>query len=151
MRYKSFRYHAASWSKPRRIVAQVEHHAGELFPRVGFIVTNMSLPSRSRARFYNKRGTAEQWIKEGKQAKNWTRLSCRRFRPNEVRLQLAVPAYNRGNMWRRPGLPRRIKLWSLMFRTRPDGQGSGVKLKRLNHAARSVASRKSRRAWAGER
>jgi hypothetical protein len=39
--------------------------AGELFPRVGFIVTNMALPSRSVVRFYNKRGTAEQWIKEG--------------------------------------------------------------------------------------
>jgi hypothetical protein len=93
-----------------------------LFPRVGFIVTNMSLPSRSVVRFYNKRGTAEQWIaeqwiKEGKQATNWTRLSCHRFRANQVRLQLAVLAYNLGNLWRRLrlrlGLPRRIKSWSL--------------------------------------
>ena len=45
-------------------------------------------------RFYNKRGTAEQWIKEGKQATHWTRLSCHRFRANEVRLQLSVLAYN---------------------------------------------------------
>ena len=66
VRYKSFRYQAESWKKPRRIVAKVEHHQGELFARVGFIVTNMSLPSRSVVRFYNKRGTAEQWIKEGK-------------------------------------------------------------------------------------
>ena len=66
VRYKSFRYQAESWSRPRRVVAKVEHHQGELFPRVGFIVTNMSLPSRSLVRFYNKRGTAEQWIKEGK-------------------------------------------------------------------------------------
>ncbi len=68
VRYKSFRYQAKSWTTPRRIVAKVEHHRGELFPRVGFIVTNMVLPSRSVVRFYNKRGTAEQWIKEGKQA-----------------------------------------------------------------------------------
>ena len=68
VRYKSFRYQAESWATPRRIVAKVEHHQGELFPRVGFIVTNMALPSRSLVRFYNKRGTAEQWIKEGKQA-----------------------------------------------------------------------------------
>ena len=88
VRYKSFRYQAESWSKARRIVAKVEHHQGELFPRVGFIVTSMSLPSRSVVRFYNKRGTAEQWIKEGKQATHWTRLSCHRFRANEVRLQL---------------------------------------------------------------
>ena len=97
VRYKSFRYQAESWSKPRRIVAKVEHHLGELFPRVGFIVTNMTLPSRSVVRFYNKRGTAEQWIKEGKQATHWTRLSCHRFRANEVRLQLSVLAYNLGN------------------------------------------------------
>ena len=55
-------------------------------------------------RFYNKRGTAEQWIKEGKQATHWTRLSCHRFRANEVRLQLSVLAYNLGNLWRRLGL-----------------------------------------------
>ena len=113
VRYKSFRYQAESWSKPRRIVAKVEHHLGELFPRVGFIVTNMTLPSRSVVRFYNKRGTAEQWIKEGKQATHWTRLSCHRFRANEVRLQLSVLAYNLGNLWRRLGLPHRIKSWSL--------------------------------------
>ena len=113
VRYKSFRYQAESWSRARRVVAKVEHHQGELFPRVGFIVTSPSLPSRSLVRFYNKRGTAEQWIKEGKQATNWTRLSCHRFRANEVRLQLSVLAYNLGNLWRRLGLPNRIKSWSL--------------------------------------
>ena len=113
VRYKSFRYQAKSWTTPRRIVAKVEHHRGELFPRVGFIVTNMTLPSRSVVRFYNKRGTAEQWIKEGKQATHWTRLSCHRFRANEVRLQLSVLAYNLGNLWRRLILPPGIKRWSL--------------------------------------
>ena len=57
--YKSFLYQAASWKKARRVVAKVEHHQGELFPRVGFIVTNLTLPSRAVVRFYNKRGTAE--------------------------------------------------------------------------------------------
>ena len=61
----------------------------------------------------NKRATAEQWIKEGKQAVKMTRLSCHRFRSNEVRLQLSVLAYNLGNLWRRLGLPHRIKSWSL--------------------------------------
>jgi len=109
VRYKSFRYQAESWSRARRVVAKVEHHQGELFPRVGFIVMSTSWPSRSVVRFYNKRGTAEQWIKEGKQATNWTRLSCHRFRAHEVRLQLAVLAYNLGNLWRCLGLPHRIK------------------------------------------
>ncbi len=76
--YKGFLYQAASWGKVRRVVAKVEHHQKDLFPRVGFIVTNLTLPSRAVVRFYNKRGTAEQWIKEGKQAVKMTRLSCHR-------------------------------------------------------------------------
>ena len=73
VRYRSFHYQADSWTASRRVVAKVEHHVGELFPRVGFIVTNLPLPNRAVVRFYNKRGTAEQWIKEGKQAAHWTR------------------------------------------------------------------------------
>ena len=96
VRYKSFLYQAASWKTARRVVAKVEHHPGELFPRVGFIVTNLTLPSRAVVRFYNKRGTAEQWIKEGKQAVKMTRLSCHRFRSNEVRLWLTIIAYKFG-------------------------------------------------------
>src|SRR5450756_811636 len=111
--YKGFLYQAASWKTARRVVAKVEFHFGELFPRVGFIVTNLETPSRSVVRFYNKRGTAEQWIKEGKQAVKMTRLSCHRFRSNEVRLWLSVIAYNLGNLWRRLVLPQRIGNWSL--------------------------------------
>ena len=111
--YKGFLYQAAGWKTARRVVAKVEHDAGELFPRVGFIVTNLTLPSRAVVRFYNKRGTTEQWIKEGKQAVKMTRLSCHRFRSNEVRLWLTIIAYNLGNLWRRLVLPQRIGNWSL--------------------------------------
>jgi Transposase DDE domain group 1 len=111
--YKSFRYQAASWKTARRIVAKIESHLGELFPRVGFIVTNLETDSRAVVRFYNKRGTAEQWIKAGKQAVKMTRPSCHRFRSNEVRLWLSVIAYNLGNLWRRLVLPKRIEKWSL--------------------------------------
>jgi DDE family transposase len=113
VRYKSFSYQAASWTKARRVVAKVEFHFGELFPRVGFIVTNFQTSSRAVVRFYNKRGTAEQWIKEGKQAVAMTRLSCHRFRANEVRLWLSVIAYNLGNLWRRLALPAAVANWSL--------------------------------------
>jgi hypothetical protein len=113
VRYKSFLYQAERWNKARRVVAKVEFHAGELFPRVGFIVTNLGTDSRAVVRFYNKRGTAEQWIKEGKQAAKMTRLSCHRFRSNEVRLWLSLIAYNLGNLWRRLVLPRKIEKWSL--------------------------------------
>ena len=64
--YASFTYQAQSWSKPRRIVAKVEWHPGELYPRVGFIVTNLARPAERVVAFYNQRGTAEQWIKEEK-------------------------------------------------------------------------------------
>jgi len=111
--YKSFLYQAESWKKARRVVAKVEFRAGELFPRVGFIVTNLETDSRAVVRFYNKRGTAEQWIKEGKQAVKMTRLSCHRFRSNEVRLWLSAIAYNLGNLWRRLVLPQRVERWSL--------------------------------------
>ncbi len=80
---------------------------------MGFIVTNLETDSRAVVRFYNKRGTAEQWIKEGKQAVKMTRLSCHRFRSNEVRLWLSLIAYNLGNLWRRLVLPKRINNWSL--------------------------------------
>ena len=111
--YKGFLYQAASWKTARRVVAKVEFHFGELFPRVGFIVTNLETDSRAVVRFYNKRGTAEQWIKEGKQVVKMTRLSCHRFRSNEVRLWLSLIAYNLGNLWRRLALPKRIDGWSL--------------------------------------
>jgi len=111
--FKSFLYQAATWTRARRVVAKVEFHFGELFPRVGFIVTNLGTSSRAVVRFYNKRGTAEQWIKEGKQAVKMTRLSCHRFRSNEVRLWLSLIAYNLGNLWRRLALPQAISTWSL--------------------------------------
>jgi hypothetical protein len=95
------------------VVAKVEHHQGELSPPVGFIVTNLRLPSQAVVRVYEKRGTAEQWIKEGKQAVKMTRLSCHRFRLNEVQLWLSLIIYNLENLWRRLALPRRIENWSL--------------------------------------
>lgn len=111
--YASFRYKAGSWTQPRRVVAKVEWHLGELFPRVGFIITNMTCSSKSVVKFYNKRGTAEQWIKEGKGAIKWTRLSCRSFKANAVRLQLHALAYNLGNFLRTLATPEPIKEWSL--------------------------------------
>ena len=113
VRYHDFVYQAQSWDIPRRVVAKVEWRQGELFPRVGFVVTNLNLPPEGVTHFYNGRGTAEQWIKEGKYALNWTRLSCHRFVANQVRLWLFVLAYNLGNFMRRLTLPESVKHWSL--------------------------------------
>jgi len=111
--HASFSYQAGSWGKKRRIVAKVEWHPGELYPRVGFIVTNLSRKAERVVAFYNQRGTAEQWIKEGKNAIKWTRLSCRKFRNNKVRLQLHALAYNLANFMRTLALPKEVEHWSL--------------------------------------
>ncbi len=111
--YTSFHYRAKSWSRPRRVVAKVEFHPGELFPRVGFIVTNRNLPNEKVLAFYDQRGTAEQYIKEGKHAIKWTRLSCMRFTANAVRLHLHAVAYNLANFLRTLETPEQIETWSL--------------------------------------
>ena len=127
--YHDFFYRAATWSKPRRVIAKVEWHMGELFPRVGFIVTNMSALAKNVVRFYNKRGNCERWIKEGKSALTWTRLSCTRFASNQVRLGLFVLAYNIGNFLRRFALPREVSHWSL----------SSIQLKLIKIGAKVVS------------
>jgi hypothetical protein len=111
--YASFNYQAQSWKKPRRIVAKVEWHPGELCPRVGFIVTNLTRPAERIVGFYNHCGTCEQYIKEGKGAIKWTRLSCRSFAANAVRLQLHALAYNLGNFMRTLAMPKAAEPWSL--------------------------------------
>src|SRR6266699_1084180 len=111
--HANFSYQAGSWTKPRRVIAKVEWYPGELYPRVGFIVTNMSRSAERVVAFYNKRGTCEQCIKEGKGAIKWTRLSCRTVVANTVRLQLHALAYNLGNFLRTLATPEPIKDWSL--------------------------------------
>jgi hypothetical protein len=80
---------------------------------VGFIVTNLNRPPERVAKFYNGRGTAEQWIREGKNALRWTRLSCHAFRHNAVRLQLHALAYNLANFMRSLALPEEVEHWPL--------------------------------------
>ena len=111
--YESFSYQAGTWDRPRRVVAKIEWHQGELFPRINFIVTNLRRRPKHVVKFYNGRGTAEQWIKEGKNALNWTRLSCHDFAANQARLQLFALAYNLGNFLRRLALPPSVRQWTL--------------------------------------
>jgi hypothetical protein len=56
-------YRAQSSSKSRHVVAKVEWHPGELYKRVGFIVTDLARSAEDIVAFYNQRGTAEQHIK----------------------------------------------------------------------------------------
>ena len=84
-----------------------------MYPRVGFIVTKLCRPAERVVAFYNQRGTAEQWIKEGKNPIRWTRLSSRRFDHNAVRLQLHALVYNLGNFMRTLAVPDAVEQWSL--------------------------------------
>jgi hypothetical protein len=111
--HTNFTYQAGSWTKPRRVIAKVEWHPDELVPRVGSIVTNLSRPAERVVAFYDQRGTAEQWIKEGKGAIKWTRLSYRTFAADAVRLQLHALACNLDNFLRTLATPEPIKDWSL--------------------------------------
>ena len=127
--FHSFSYRAGSWKKSRRVIAKVEWHIDELFPRIGFIVTNMTSSPEAVVHFYNHRSTCEQYIREGKSALTWTRLSCSRFSSNRVRLALFVLAYNLGNFMRRFALPREVSHWSL----------SSVQLKLIKIGAKIIS------------
>jgi hypothetical protein len=62
--------------------------------------------------FYYQRGTAEQWIKQGKVAIKRTRLSCRSFAANAASLPLHALAYNRGNFVRTLAMHKTAEPWS---------------------------------------
>jgi len=86
---------------------------GKLFPNSTFVVTNLTAPPRAVVRFYNRRSTTEQCIRESKYALHWPRLSYHRFVANQVRLALFVLAFNLGNFLRRLALPDSVRHWSL--------------------------------------
>ncbi len=94
IRLVDFRYQAQTWERERRVVATIEWHSGELFPRIGFIVTNSRLPAGKVVKVYNGRGDIENRIKEGKNPLRWDETSCPRFAANEARLLMGVLAYN---------------------------------------------------------
>ena len=87
-------YQAKSWDRPRRVVAKIEWHRGELFPRIGFVVNNSRLPASKVIKVYNGRAEIENRIKEGKNTLRWDKTSCQRFEANQARLQMGVLAYN---------------------------------------------------------
>ena len=95
-----FHYRAKSWNKPRRVICKIEWHTGELFPRVGFIVTNSGQEDMDVIEIYNGRGDVENRIKEGKNTLRWDKTSCHRFEANQARLLMGVIAYNLLHMFR---------------------------------------------------
>jgi Transposase DDE domain group 1 len=111
--YASFHYQAGSWKKAAAGGGEGRVAPRRALSRIGFIVTNLARPTERIVAFCNHRGTCEQYIKEGKGAIKWTRLSCRSFAANAVRLQLHALAYNLGNFMRTLAMPKTAKPWSL--------------------------------------
>jgi IS4 transposase len=72
----------------------MEWHPGELFPRIGFIVTNSRLEAERVSETYNGRAEIENRIKEGKNTLRWDKTSCHRFAANQARLLVGCLAYN---------------------------------------------------------
>jgi hypothetical protein len=95
------------------VVAKVAWHQGELFPRVGFLVTNLWATPEGVVHLYHGRGRAEPWIKKGQDALKWTRLSCHRCVANQVRRQLFILADHLGHFLWRLTRPKAVMAWSL--------------------------------------
>lgn len=91
---------AKTWERERGVVAMIEWHGGEPFPRIGFIATNSNLPAEKVVKVYNGRDDFENRIKEGKNTLRWDKTSCRRFAANQARLLMGVLAYNLLHMLR---------------------------------------------------
>jgi hypothetical protein len=101
VKYVNLEYQAGSWDRARRVVAKIEWHFGELFPRYYFIVTNARLAANKVVKVYNGRGDVENRIKEGKNTLRWDKTSCHRFPANEARLKMGFLAYNLLHLIRR--------------------------------------------------
>jgi len=82
-------------------MCKIEWHEGELFPRIGFIVTNSRLAAGKGVKVYNGRAEIENRIQEGKNTLRWDKTRCTRFEANEARLKMGVLAYNLLHLLRR--------------------------------------------------
>jgi hypothetical protein len=94
VRIFDFPYRGGSWSKDRRVVGKIEWHLGELFPRVGFIVTHSRLSSKEVVQTSNGRANVENRTKEGKNTLRWDKTTCHKFDANQARLKMGLLAYN---------------------------------------------------------
>jgi hypothetical protein len=87
-------YQAGSWEIPRRVVCRIAWHENELFPQIGFVVTNSRISVEKVIKLYHRRAEIENRIKEGKNTLRWDKTSCHRFESNAARLKMGLLAYN---------------------------------------------------------
>ncbi|MCB1377649.1 MAG: transposase [Alphaproteobacteria bacterium] len=94
-------------------MAKVKWHPGELYPRVGSIVTNLSRPPENIVVFFNQRVSCEQYVRERRNGVKQACLSHRSYAADAVRLQLHTLAYNLGNLLGTLAAPESIRDWPL--------------------------------------
>lgn len=104
-------YQAASWSKQRRVIIQSTRPAGELFFTHAFFVTSLgeSFSPQAIVHSYKQRGTMENFIKESKNGFGFDQMKSNDFLTNEVRMMLALLAYNLTNWLRTLCFPKASK------------------------------------------
>ena len=107
--YGEFYYQAGSWDYPRRVVCKIEKPTGQMIHMNTFIVTNMDSSPEQLIRFYCKRGSMENFIKEGKNGFDFAAVSSNSEIVNANRFQIHVLAYNLFNWFRRLALPESMR------------------------------------------
>ena len=107
--YGEFEYQANSWEYPRRVVCKVEKPAGQFIHMFTFIVTNMDASPEELIRFYCKRGSMENFIKESKNGFAFASVSSSSKVVNANRLQVHALAYNIFNWFKRLVLPAKMR------------------------------------------
>ena len=128
--YGEFEYQANSWEYPRRVVCKVEKPAGQFVHMFTFIVTNMDASPEELIRFYCKRGSMENFIKESKNGFDFASVSSSSKAVNANRLQVHALAYNIFNWFKRLALPAKMR----------KQQIDTIRLKLLKIAAKVVHS-----------
>ncbi len=107
--YGEFYYQASSWKYPRRVVCKVEKPANQFIHMFTFVVTNMDVSPQDVIKFYCKRGTMENYIKECKNGFDFAAISSSSKIVNSNRLQIHALAYNIFNYFKRLVLPANMK------------------------------------------
>lgn len=107
--YGEFYYQASSWDYPRRVVFKVAKPANQIIHMYTFIVTNMDGTPEDLIKFYCKRGTMENYIKESKNGFDFAAVSSHSKIVNANRVQIHALAYNIFNWFKRLVLPNKMK------------------------------------------
>lgn len=107
--YGEFDYQAGSWKHPRRVVFKIEKPKGQMIYMYTFVVTSMKSEAQQLIKAYCKRGTMENFIKEGKNEFGFNHVSSQSMTVNANRFLIHALAYNIFNLFRRFVMSKRLR------------------------------------------